>query len=405
MRLALLLTTCMLSTGWSLTQGQLLSDRVLSEALLQEVDSLVNDHILSLNQTPECDQDISKLVVSEELIKQRLTQIPTTIELSYNESVAKYLDNYLKHKGRSISFFLGLSQYYFPIFESILSKHNLPLELKYLAVIESALQPGVRSASGAVGIWQMMLPTAKSLGLKINTLVDERRDPYLATEAACLYLQELYRIYQDWLLAIAAYNCGPGTLNRAIKRAGGCSDFWRIYPYLPTSTRHYIPAMTAVTYAMHYADDHGICPSECPIALNSDTLQVNKEISFTQIAEITGLEIEQIELLNPQYTKSTIPGHIERSTLRLPIGYTYDIVAYLDSITQDSHQSESIVMSSSNNIPIPKASEIANSYIVKHGDSLYAISRRYATTVEAIKKSNKLTSDRLKIGQKLNLPQ
>ena len=216
--------------------------------------------------------------VGEETYIRRLAQIPSVIELPYNQVVRKHIERYVYRSRTLVEQMLGMSLYYMPIFEQALEKEGLPLELKYLPIVESALDPNATSRVGAAGLWQFMIGTGKGLGLEVNSLVDERRDPYRSSEMAAKYLKNLYQIYNDWSLAIAAYNCGPGNVNKAIHRNGGTGDFWDIYEYLPRETRGYVPAFIAANYAMTYYKQHNISPSLARKPLITDTVSVNRRI-------------------------------------------------------------------------------------------------------------------------------
>lgn len=256
----------------------------------------------------------------DETIIARLHKIPTTIPLDYNVHVRAFIDLYANRKREMVQRMLGLSDIYFPIFESALDKRGMPLELKYLAIVESALNPNAVSRMGATGIWQIMYTTARMLGLEINTFIDERRDPYLATEAALNYLESMYNLYGDWLLVIASYNCGPGNVNKAIKRAGSSKDFWTIYKYLPTETRGYVPAFIAVNYVMNYYKDHGIVPMPVTASFNAvDTVMIYRNLSLKHIAEHLHMDLGELEMLNPALKRKVIPAIEGGYPLKLPM--------------------------------------------------------------------------------------
>lgn len=255
---------------------------------------------------------------SDSVYIDRLSRIPAVMEMPYNDIVRKFIDMYAVRLRNQVAFMLSASNLYMPIFEEALDAYNLPLELKYLPIIESALNPSAVSRAGASGLWQFMIGTGKIYGLESNSLVDERRDPIKATWAAARYLKEMYNIYGDWNLVIAAYNCGPGTINKAIRRAGGEKDYWKIYNLLPKETRGYVPAFIAANYLMTYYCDHNICPMETNMPVNTDTIQVNKKLHFQQIADVCGIPLDEIKSLNPQYKQQIIPGDMKPYTLRLP---------------------------------------------------------------------------------------
>ena len=263
----------------------------------------------------------------------RLLDLASPIQFPYNNIVKGYINRYTSSRYGTISRILGMSQYYFPIIEEALLREGLPVELRALPIIESALSPTATSPMGAVGLWQFMPTTGKSYGLEINSLVDERRDPYLATQAACRYLKDLYAIYNDWSLAIAAYNCGPGNVNKAIARSGG-KNFWEIYDYLPRETRGYVPAFIGASYAYAYHQQHGIEPTEAPIPLSVDTVRINKLMHLEQISSTIDLPIETLRQLNPQYKLDIIPATTKTYALVLPQRYVMQSIAH-DPLPRD----------------------------------------------------------------------
>ncbi len=242
--------------------------------------------------------------------EERLKRLPTEIELPYNSIVGNYINMYLTKRRSLVADMLALHSYYGPIFVEELLKEGMPTELQYLPVIESAINPNAVSRAGAAGLWQFMPATAKGLGMEVNSLIDERRDARLSSRNAARYLKQLYEIYNDWSLAIAAYNCGPGNVNKALRRAGGegKKDYWEIYSYLPAETRGYVPAFIAANYVMNYYNKHGISPTVIKRHLTTDTVQVNKYIHFNQIAAVLNIPVDEIRMLNPQYRKDIIPG-------------------------------------------------------------------------------------------------
>ncbi|MBP3227455.1 MAG: transglycosylase SLT domain-containing protein [Bacteroidaceae bacterium] len=261
----------------------------------------------------------------------RLQRIPAVIELPYNHIVRQYIDRYTKRLRKSVSVMLGAGNFYFPIFEAELERYGLPLELKYLPVIESALKPKAVSPAGAGGLWQFMVGTAKQYGLKVNSVIDERCDPVKGSEAAARLLRDLYRIYNDWALVLAAYNCGPGNVNRAIHRAGA-RDYWQIYPYLPKETRGYVPAFIAATYAMTYYCEHGICPMRARFPIDTDTIIINRDISLRQISDVVGIDMDLLKSLNPQYRTDRIPGKSQPCILRMPDDKLHAFLDYGDDV-------------------------------------------------------------------------
>lgn len=263
---------------------------------------------------------------------ERLRRMPTAIEMPYNDVVRKFIDRYTEKLRRSVSFMLGAQNFYMPIFEQALETYGLPLELKYLPVIESALKPKAVSRVGATGLWQFMLSTGKHYGLKVNSLVDERSDPEKASYAAAHYLRDLYRIFGDWHLVIAAYNCGPENVNKAIRRSGGEKDYWKIYPYLPSETRGYVPAFIAANYVMNYYCEHNITPMASMLPEKTDTIIVNRDVHFMQISHVLNIDIEQLRAINPQYRRDIVNGYSGEAILRLPQDYIDKFIDNQDSI-------------------------------------------------------------------------
>lgn len=273
--------------------------------------------------------------VSDATYISRLKTIPSGIELPFNQVVKSYIERYTHRERTLVAEMLGMSPYYMPIFEQALEKRGMPLELKYIPVIESALDPNAVSPVGASGLWQFMLETARNQGLEVNSLVDERRDPYRSSDAAADYFKKLYDIYGDWSLAIAAYNCGPGNVNKALLRAGDGSakpDFWEIYNYLPRETRGYVPAFIAATYVMYYYKEHNISPSLATKPLLIDTVKVSQRLNFAQISKVLNIPIDEIRILNPQYRHDVIPGDARPYTLALPSQQVYSFILVEDSI-------------------------------------------------------------------------
>lgn len=273
----------------------------------------------------------SKDATAEEYIA-RLRRMPVLMEMPYNDVVGQYINRYVKRMRRSVSYFLGAQNFYNPIFEDALEAEGCPLELKYLPIIESAYNPSATSPVGAAGLWQFMPSTAKSNGLEINSLVDERRDPIKSTKAAAKYLKTLYGYYNDWNLAIAAYNCGPGNVNKAIQRAGGTKDYWAIYNYLPHETRGYVPAFIAANYAMYYYCEHGIEPMQAKLPAATDTVMVSRDLHLKQVAELCDVDIDLLRDLNPQYRQQIVPGYWRTCSLRLPTEAVSKFIALGDSV-------------------------------------------------------------------------
>ncbi|MDE6634803.1 MAG: lytic transglycosylase domain-containing protein, partial [Bacteroidaceae bacterium] len=255
-----------------------------------------------------CEGNGENPVYSKEEYITRLSHLPNVIDMPYNEVVRKLIDQYSGRLRRSVSIMLGAGNFYFPLFEEALESYQLPLELKYLPVIESALNPGATSRVGAAGLWQFMPATGKQYGLEITSLIDERRDPIKSSYAAARYLKDLYDIFGDWTLAIASYNCGPQNVSKAIKRAGGAKDYWTIYPYLPAETRGYVPAFIAANYIMNYYCEHNICPIKAQLPAGTDTIMVSRDVRLEQINELCGIGMDELKALNPQYRTTLVPG-------------------------------------------------------------------------------------------------
>ena len=291
------------------------------EAMTYDLDSLLNLYMAKtyLDEDGDCNmRDVNPTWQKDDYID-RLSRIPSVMEMAYNDVVQKFIDRYSGRLRHSISYMLGASNFYMPIFEEALETYQLPLELKYLPVIESALNPNAVSRVGATGLWQFIIGTAKQSGLKVNSLVDERRDPVKASYAAAQYLRDLYKIFGDWNLVIAAYNCGPGNINKAIHRSNGEKDYWKIYPYLPKETRGYVPAFIAANYIMTYYSQHNICPMTTRLPAKTDTVMIHREMHLEQVAAVLGMNIDLVRSLNPMYRRDIVPGNTEPSALRLPL--------------------------------------------------------------------------------------
>ncbi len=336
---------------------------------------------------------------------QRLRDLVSPVQLPYNEIVKQKIGVYTRSRYGLMSRILGMSQYYFPIIESELIKEKLPVELRALPIIESALIPTAVSPVGATGLWQFMPTTGKSYGLEINSIVDERRDPVRATQAACRFLKDLYSIYNDWPLAIAAYNCGPGNVNKAIARSGG-KTFWEIYDYLPRETRGYVPAFIGATYAYAYHRQHGIELAEAPIPLAVDTIRINRLMHLEQIASTINITMETLRQLNPQYKMDIIPATTKPYTLTLPTRMVSQYIAHEAEIyAKDSTYLKDYLNPA--NLDKKRKERPAGSYTyytVKRGDTLGVIARRYRTTTTQIMRWNGLKSaHKVRIGQRLRI--
>ncbi len=339
---------------------------------------------------------------NEEVIKLRLDSLNqlTPLELTYNQTVLKFIKFYIKQRKSQVAKLLALSDYYFPIFEEYLDKYSMPLELKYIPIIESSLRVDARSPAGAVGIWQFMYYTAKEYNLRINSYLDERRDVYKSTEAACQYLNKAFNIFDNWELAVASYNCGRGNVTKALRRSGGELNYWKIRPFLPRETRNYIPALISVIYVMNYASEHGI-KADTTYSIDThtiDTVQLKKPIKISHLAEVLQIEQSLIEELNPVYKNKLVPYRSgEKFHVVLP---HYKWGVFLNN--EDSIYSLLNKMEEDENLEYPLFSDIEKiKYVVKSGDYLGRIARKYKCKVSDIMTWNDLSSSKIRVGQKI----
>lgn len=372
-------------------------------------DLLINWQVDFSESTNQCKQG-SNATYSDSVYMQRLYNLPTEMELSFNSVVRTYIEMYTSRRRDLVSYMLSLGDYYYPMFEEALDRYGLPLELKYLPVIESALNPVAVSRMGATGLWQFMLQTGKQYELEVNSLVDERRDPYKSTEAAARYLNDLYKIYGDWNLVIAAYNCGPGNVNKAIARSGGNRDYWGIYYNLPRETRGYVPAFIAANYVMNYNDNHYICPKESSIDFVSlDTVHVSHEVHFKQISEVLDIPIEDIRRYNPQFKRDIIPGNHKSYTLVLPAKQMYAFISKSDEIKNYNKSlyltNRKLTLTNQHDETVASGNIINSYYKIKRGDTLGGIARKNGTTVARMQSMNGMKSTRLTIGKSLIVKQ
>lgn len=396
-------------------------DTLLPEGMqMYELDSLLNDWMTKnyLSNVENCLSTGVNPDVDDETYAKRLSRLPNVIEMPYNETVRKYIDRYCERLRPSVSIMLGTCNFYNPIFEEALESYQVPLELRNLPIIESALHPNAVSRAGAVGLWQFMIGTAKKYGLEVTSLIDERKDPIKSSYAAAHLLKDLYDIFGDWSLAIAAYNCGPGNVSKAIRRSGGKKDFWGIYQYLPAETRGYVPAFIAANYVMSYYCDHNICPVGTTLPQATDTLMLSRNVRMEQIASTCDISIEELRALNPQYRTTLIPGDSHACILRMP---SDKINAFIDAgdsiyvkptelsyvrevVENDDSDSNSRKARNKSSKKGSRSKTSSGTVSVKKGDTLGAIARRNHTTVKAIKNANGLKSDKISIGQKLRIP-
>lgn len=363
---------------------------------------------------PDADARPDAEVTDQEIIS-RLQRLPYSIEMTYNSIVRSYIDAYANRRKQLVTNMLGLGLYYNPIFEQALDRYGLPLELKYLPIVESALNPNAVSRAGATGLWQFMMETAQGEGLEVNTLVDQRRDPIASSDAAARYLQKLYNMYHNWHLALAAYNYGPGNVNKAIERSRvpkDSVDYWQIYNYLPAETRGYVPTFIAVCYVMNYHSEHNIAPAVLRRPVVTDTVNVTRRVHFQQISDVLGMPIDEIRVLNPQYRTDLIPGDIRPYSLVLPSLQVYAYVANEDSIL--NHNAELYARRDVVEPSTPgqvTGSDSQGQYVeelvvvyhtVKRGETLTSIANKYGVTVASIREANNI-GRRVKKGQKLRI--
>ena len=382
----------------------------LPQSMTYPLDSLLNDWKAKtyINLGKDCSTSHENPLFSDSIYINRLWRMPVIIEMPYNEIVRKFIDMYATRLRDQVAFMLSACNFYMPIFEKALDAYDLPLELKYLPIIESALNPSAVSRTGAAGLWQFMLQTGKLYGLESNSLVDERRDPIKATWAAARYLKDLYGIYNDWNLVIAAYNCGPGTINKAIRRAGGKTDYWVIYNYLPRETRGYVPAFIAANYIMSYYCKHNICPMETNIPAATDTIQVSRNLHFDQIVDICHVPMDELKSLNPQYKRSIIPGDSKPQTLRLPMNAISTFIDNQDTI-YNHRQAElfknrrTVVVASSSASKNVTGNGKPIIYKIKKGDTLGGIAQRYGVSVSKLMSWNGLTGNKIREGKTLKI--
>ena len=350
------------------------------------------------------DKEVSNVELSTAVLKERLQNInaKTPFHIAYNPALEKVIKSYLKYRKRYYPALMARAVYYFPMFEKYLDQYDIPLEMKYLAIVESALNPTAKSGMGATGLWQFMYPTGVQYKLKVSSYVDERQDPVRATIAACKYLSDLYTIFGDWDLALAAYNSGPGNVAKAIKRSGGYRNYWNIRPFLPRETASYVPAFYATMYLFEYQKEHNLVADAPQIRyFETDTLSVKKTISFDHVTEVTGISLELIQFLNPSYKLDIIPFVEGKNyTIALPRKNSYNFIEKEEVIyalaAEDASKREK---------PLPKYFEMDKRirYKVKNGDFLGKIANKFGVRVSDIKRWNRMKTSRLKIGQRLSI--
>ena len=418
------------------------------EAMTYDLDSLLNLYMSKqyLGTPGDCEMKDENPTYAKEVYIERLSRIPSVMELAYNDIVQKFIDRYSGRLRYTVSYMLGAANFYMPIFEEALETYQLPLELTYLPIIESALNPKAVSRVGATGLWQFMPATGKQYGLELNSLVDERRDPIKSSYAAARYLRDLYKIFGDWNLVIAAYNCGPENINKAIHRAKAASsdseendsklkDYWRIYPYLPAETRGYVPAFIAANYIMTYYCDHNICPMTTRLPAQSDTVVVHRNVHLEQIAGVIGTDLDMLRSLNPEFRRDIVPGNTKAYAIRMPLADTGKFIDMEDSI-YNYRASELLtkrtVVDVNDDLPTfsRRNSKYTNrkngrysrrtarnarrsgrssrnsggsSVTVQRGQTLSQIAKRNGTTVAKLKKLNGIKGSNIQAGKKLRV--
>lgn len=381
-----------------------------SERMGRDLDSLLSTWYvqLAVNQLPEeFTGDTTVLVYPDSVYISRLSKINSIIQLPYNNIIRNHIHVYTVRQREKFCAVLGLLDYYFPMFEDVFDSYGLPSELKYVAIIESALNPNAVSRSHATGLWQFMYSTGKMYGLTINSVVDERRDPLKSTDAAARYMRDLYKIYNDWMLVVAAYNCGPGNVNKAIRRSGNKKDYWEIYYRLPRETRGYIPQFIAAVYGVNYYREHNLIPLPLKIPVAVDTIMVNTDIHLSQISEVMGISMGELRALNPQYRTGLVPGSSKPYALTLPMTHLGDFIDLTDTIKRYktdvylNRQTQIDDPSRSSYLPADVKGKTKLFYTVQEGDNLGYISEWYKVGLSDLRYWNNISRNTIRIGQQL----
>lgn len=399
-----------------------IDERWMAELTNTELSENMFSDISSLNIDSEVSYDLSSEVLKKRLAKMD-AKSPFNIE--YNPALENTIKSFLKNRTKAFERLMAVSEYYFPMFEEHLAKYNIPLELKYLAIVESALNPKAKSRVGASGLWQFMYPTGKQYNLEVNSYVDERHDPLKATEAACQYLSHLYEIFGDWSLVLASYNAGPGNVSKAIRRSGGSQNYWNIRKFLPRETANYVPAFLATMYIYEFKKEHGILPKKATLTyFETDTIMVKKQMSFKHISELLDIPVEQIEFLNPIYKLKVIPFEEDKAHyLRLPknkmglfVSNEEKVYAYLNYLEtfKEKTKSEYIASTSKDSIGTgadststavskPKFERKTQFHTIKSGESLGKIADKYNVSITELKKWNSIKGNTIQAGKKLKI--
>lgn len=408
-----------LPNGENDTTATLKPDSIKTQAIVDNLDSVLNLWYINhkeydttgnaVNNRGAFENDPAQYFL-DSIIRVRIKRLnaASPIDFEYNHRVRSFIDLYGIQKREQVERMLGLSKNYFPIFERELDKRGMPLELKYLPVIESALNPNATSRMGATGIWQFMFATGKQYGLDVTSYVDERKDVEKSTQVAAEYLNDLYDIYENWLLVIAAYNCGPGNVNKAIRRSGYKEQFWKVYPYLPRETRGYVPAFVGATYVLHFHEEHGLYPKGTEMPLATDTVWVKKNLHFATLAQTLDVSKKALRIMNPQYKKGVIPGGSQPYTLKLPFQEAMrfasrldTIYAFQDSINQKSQPDKEQVQNSPNQKS--NSSYQVVRYKVKSGDNLGYIAEWFDCRASDLRRWNNIRGSRIHKGQRLRV--
>lgn len=392
----------------------------LSNRFVSDYDSLIKGYVMQryaqqLNENENENENKTKTkalkrtsaqAVSDSVIARRLRAMHTVVPMSFNNIVRSHIDMYLARMESRLDVMLMLSDFYSPVFEEALARYDVPEEIKYLTIVESAMNPEATSRKGAAGLWQFMYGTGKMYGLEVNSVIDERRDTYKSSDAAAHHLHDLHGIYHDWLLAIAAYNCGAGNVNKAIARSGGKHSFWEIYPHLPRETRGYVPAFIAVSYVMTYYPEHGMHPTKISIPLRTDTVVIENNLLFCFVSKHIGIGTDELHALNPQYRIGFVPGNEGAYPLCLPTDKVSQFISWADtifaetadSLSRDGMKAITEVGGAKNSSP-----GLGMYHKVRKGETLSAIASRHGTSVKRLKKLNNLKTDKIHVGQRLRV--